>query len=109
MIKSRAATYADAKQFYDPVPTFRGYVLERDDDVIAIAGLSLSEGNWIAFSAMAEPVPGKSAFRLAKRVLELAQTVDGPVLATADPDIPNSANFLARIGFTHVDDGVFTL
>lgn len=79
----------------------------KDGEVVAYAGLIPFSSHWVAISEMRERIPGKTCFRIAKLFRDMANDVQGLILAEADEDIPNSASFLQRIGFRQTDSGLY--
>lgn len=85
----------------------RGVVVERDGKPVGMAGLIPYSNHWLAFSRMTEKLPGKTVFRVAYQLRDMAQNVGGTVLAQPDPDLPNAGRFLERIGFLPINEGTY--
>lgn len=103
----RTATREDVLRFYPDAPTVRAVVAEKDGEVVAIAAIAGFSNHWVMVSDMAEPLPGKTCFRVAKRIMDIGRKLPGRVLAQAKSEA--SAAFLERIGLRPLGGGVFEL
>jgi hypothetical protein len=99
----RRATQADAERFYSGPPrmSLRGWVAEKNGEIVGIGGVYYANGVPIAFSEITD------AFRENKKdvakgcriLMELISKTRGPVYAVANPDEPTAARLLARLGW----------
>jgi N-acetylglutamate synthase-like GNAT family acetyltransferase len=82
----------------------RGFVAEKDGQILGVTGLIYMPSVIIAFAEMR--VDGQkyqmSIMRIAKRMQALMRESRAPIFAVADPDLPNSMAFLERVGFEQV-------
>lgn len=93
--------YADAYFNGRPPLGFRGYVALLDGEVIGVGGLFREFGVPIVFSQMKPPMrPFRKACARAVRLLvELMDSTNVAVYATADENEVTSAKLLAKLGF----------
>lgn len=82
----------------------RGFVAEKDGEVLGLTGLMYLPTTVIAFADM--KVEGHkypmSIMRITKLMVGLMREVNVPIFAAADPNLPNSRAFLERVGFERV-------
>lgn len=104
-ITVRPATAEDIAAFSDLAnkPTVRAWIGELDGTIIALGGIALVKGRWIAFVDLTEAArPYKMTIaRTAIRFLEQARR-DGIKFIYADMDAnePSAPRWLASLGFT---------
>jgi hypothetical protein len=101
----RPATAADVAMFYPGGGhSMRAIVAELDGRVIGLAGLVFRGGQVTVVSALRPEMLAyrKTIMRGARIVAGWARQANAPALA--DPDYPNSAKLLARLGFTDMGD-----
>lgn len=87
----------------------RGFLAEKDGEVLGVAGLMYMPRVIVAFADMREggqqyPL---SIMRMARRMRDLMNTISAPIVADADPQYPNSAAFLAHVGFERAHGPLF--
>ena len=106
----RAATEDDLVALCGEVfpEKIRAMVAVDDDEVLAIAGVRYCYPV-LCFSNIKPALKRspKTILRLAYRVLEFVDKCHSPVFAVADENEPTSMNFLAHLGFEHVEGRTF--
>lgn len=101
----RPATRSDIAAFSDLAnkPTVRAWIGELDGAIIALGGIALVKGRWIAFVDLTEAArPYKMTIaRTAIRFLEAARR-DGIRFIYAERDVnePSAERWLTSLGFT---------
>lgn len=100
----RPATRADIDAFSDMAnkPTVKAWVGEIDGRIIALAGLSLQGGRWIAFCDLTEEARGHkmTIMRTAKRMMDEARAMGlRYVYAEVSKDEPGAVRWLESLGF----------
>jgi hypothetical protein len=98
------ATNEYAKEFYGnkPALSFRGYVALLDGKVVGVGGITVKNGNQIAFSEMKDEMRPfkKDIVRGARLLMEFLDSLPFPVIAFANKEEPNAPRLLERLGFT---------
>lgn len=109
IVRIRAASAANLKEFYACAPPFRvraWLVEDAGGRAVGVAGLEYRGGMIKAFMDLAPGVEAKSHARtfihVARRVLAAARATNLPVLAARDPNQPRSAAFLKHFGFVRM-------
>ncbi len=76
----------------------RAFTVTRDGEPVAIAGITLEEGKFIAFSDIKEGVkaPKMTVWRIARKLAKQIADLQLPAIAITD-----SGKFLESIGFTY--------
>jgi len=82
----------------------RGFVAEKDGEVLGMTGLIYMAHSIIAFAEMKEggqqyPL---SIMRITRMMQGLMRGINAPIFAVADEQYPNSRAFLERVGFEQV-------
>lgn len=103
----RYATREEVEMFYPHAPSMRAVVAVKDGEAWGLAGIVQYTNHFVMVSSMRKPVPGKTCFRVARKIIEVADRLPGMVFAKAESN--RSAAFLERIGFHPVQDGVYVL
>lgn len=103
----RFATREEVESFYPGAPTMRAVVAVRDGEALGLAGIVQYTNHFVMVSSMRERLPGKTCFRVAQKIIEVADKLPGLVFAKAESS--QSEAFLARIGFRPIENGVFML
>jgi hypothetical protein len=107
MIDIRRATQKDAERWYGKPPVFsmKGYVAEKDGELLGIGGVFRAGARQYVFAEMLPSAHcyAKSILTLAKKVM---QDVEGSVVyAIRQDDEPTAQRFLEHLGFKPVDEG----
>jgi len=106
----RALTRNDLLAFYGEMfsESVRGLAVELDGEPVAVAGV-IHTNPLQAFSQIREPLRKypKTIMKTARRLKSILNVYESPVYAFADKDEKNSVNFLKRVGFIQLEDGVF--
>lgn len=104
-----------ARTFYgaQPARTHRGYALLRDGRPIVVWGLIREPYRWVLFSD-AHPEARAGSFEArrlvvlgARKLVGMLQSVRGPVHALADQSYEGACELLERLGFVHVQQGIY--
>lgn len=100
----RRATKEDIDAFSDMTgkPTLKAYVGEIDGRIVALAGLALDKGRWIAFCDLHEDArPFRMTIaRTAKRIMAEARASGVRfIYANMDKDEPGACRWLQSLGF----------
>lgn len=104
-ITIRPATAQNVRDVYGELPcTMRAYAAIYEDKCIAVAGVYYKAEQVVAFSKiLPEYAHLKTGLaRGALKVIELLKSIDRPVLAIAEPDIPTAPDLLERCGFKYM-------
>lgn len=100
----------DILEFYSkPFPeSVRGLAVELEGIPVAIAGV-IHTNPLQVFSSIKEPLRKYpiTIMKTALRLKSILDKYDSPLYAFADEEEKNSVNFLKRVGFNELDDGVF--
>lgn len=99
----REATLEDAVKFYGDYPPsrFRGFVVEKDNDLLAIIGVYYVKGYPVAFSDLSDSVRAHRKI-IAKGVRFMCEYLDSlkfPVYALASQCEKTAPYLLAKCGF----------
>lgn len=88
--------------------TVRGWAVFHDGELIGLVGISFATGNLLAFSDFKHyNYPKKMRWRVAKILLNMIVGLGySKFYAVADPKLPNSVEFLKRLGFNHIDSSL---
>tara|TARA_Y100000310_G_scaffold30952_1_gene29368 strand:- start:444 stop:794 length:351 start_codon:yes stop_codon:yes gene_type:complete len=106
-LKSRPATRADIAAFFGKTPdqTVRARVLERDGEIVGVAGYWMAGGMAVMFSDARGDIPKLTIWREAKAMM---QSMNIPALCIATE---GSEPFLERLGWRYLgpsqDGGVY--
>lgn len=86
----------------------RGLTVELEGIPVAVAGV-IHTNPLQVFSSMKDPLRKypKTIMKTALRLKSILNKYESPLYAFADEDEKNSVNFLKRVGFSQLDDGVF--
>lgn len=102
-LEVRAASAADVREFYGKLPpqTIRAKVLERDGEVVGVAGYYVGGPTAVVFSDAKEGIP---KIRIWREAVKFMRELNLPALCVATP---GSEAFLQRLGWTFagLDDG----
>lgn len=79
----------------------RGWVAKHDDTVVAIGGVYYEGFRAVAFSEMSAAFRArrKDVARGCRILMQLVDSIHGPVYAVADPNEPTSAALLTKLGW----------
>lgn len=107
-VKIRTITKADILQFNNGEPysnSLRGLAVERDGELLAIAGVMHSAYLQV-FSSMTDEMRKYPIMILktAKRLLQIMETYNQPLYALASEDEPTSEQFLKHLGFKFLNE-----
>jgi len=106
----RALKRTDLIEFYgEPfAQSVRGFAVELEGEPVAIAGVIHTDPLQV-FSTMKDSLRKypKTIMKTAHRLKSILNKYESPLYAFADEDEKNSVNFLKRVGFVQLDDGVF--
>lgn len=88
--------------------TLRAVACEDNGELLAIAGIRYSRPA-MCFSDIRPELKRspKTIMKIARQVICLVRSVKREVYALADQDEPTSMNFLAHLGFEHVEGRLF--
>ena len=107
MIEIRRANQADVERWYEGRPVFsmKGYVAEKDGELLGIGGVFRNGGHRYAFAEMLPESHrwAKSILRMAKKVME--DVGDDTVYAVRQEDEPTADRLLKHLGFVEVAPG----
>lgn len=109
MIEVRPATFEDVTEFYGSPPkqSMKGLVVVLDGKPVGIGGLVFSEKS-VGFFSVVRPELKPYKMTIYKTARKLAEMAKGcSALAVADPDEPNSKQFLTRLGLIPVAETKF--
>lgn len=99
----RPATAADAEAYYGKPPpcSFRGIVAIKDGEVAGIGGVYYDGPLRIAFSEFKDSLRSdrRALVKGTRMLMQIVDTIKGPVYAVANKDEPTAANLLARLGW----------
>ena len=104
-VEIRYATQEDARKFYgkDPLMSFRGVVIAKDDDILSLGGVYREKQNMIAFSEFKpEAFKYKKAIvKAAHMAMEMIQEnyTEVYTLLTDDTRMSTSHSFITHYGF----------
>ena len=105
------ATLEDYLAIYGKPPprSFQGFVVRKNDEPVAVAGIYLENGAAVVFSQIEKPVSKKTILATAYRVLAIACAKRLTLIAQASSDIPTSESFIRHFGFSPMpgQPGVF--
>ena len=106
----RPATRADVEAYWQrPVPgTLRAVVAELDGKPVGIGGVYYEGGVRLAFSEYKDELRNdkRTKARGVKMIMEILNSIKGPVYAAVCPDEPTAPSLLARLGFKPAHDGL---
>lgn len=109
-MKIRQATREDLVRWFGGVPaTMRALVVDDGNELVGIAGLALMSDHVQAFSEMKPALRGRT-YVLAKVAVmfkDMLADAIGPVQAACNLNEPTSPDLLAKLGFSHVYNGVW--
>lgn len=99
----RDATLDDAIKFYGDYPParFRGFVIERGQELLAIAGVYYVKGHPVAFSDLSDAIRKhkKLIASGARFMCEFMDAMKTPIFALASQCEPTAPYLLAKLGF----------
>lgn len=99
----RDATLEDAIKFYGTYPParFRGFVVEKDEELLAIAGVYYVKGYPVAFSDLSDSIRKHKKLIVSgvRFLCEFMNAMKTPVFALANQCEPTAPYLLARCGF----------
>lgn len=99
----RPATDADAQRYYGrrAHSSFRGFVAELNGELVGLAGVYYQDGVPIAFSEINPHVRSRrrDIVRGVKMLMQIVDTIKGPVYAVANPAEPTAPYLLAKLGW----------
>jgi N-acetylglutamate synthase-like GNAT family acetyltransferase len=112
MIRLIPATQETVRAAYGletPPRSVRAIAAEKDGEVIGCAGVYLHDGVRIMFSDLGPELRARPKWIIRgwRRLMEMVQASDIPVLAAADEDIPGAPAFLEHLGFQHVEGRLY--
>lgn len=109
MVNIRSIKRGDFEAIYghSPTRTVKGYCAELDGRPIAICGIYYMPDHIVAFVKTTEAV---KHYRRAmasgyRKFASLLNSMDVPVFAVADKNLPEAENFLMRCGFKYLNKG----
>ena len=108
-MKVRPATAEDLHQWYGGPPpmTMRAVVVDRDGEIMAVAGLCRAPNHVQIFSHIKDELR-PHRMTMARTAAALRKMVDGPVIALQDKSEQTSARLLQWMGLTEVEPGVWS-
>lgn len=100
----RYGTLEDVREFYGGFnKTARIMVMEKDRQLLGVAGITIERGRTVAFSDMKEGIPPRIILWAARQFMALVAEVKAPVIALASDKYPNSGRFLKALGFNYIE------
>lgn len=100
--KLRFATREDIDNFYgQSLYSVRAWVLEYKDQVVAIGGLILLKGRYVAFIKDLKELPKKIFWRVSKNIVAEMRKLNFPIYAIRDEKLESSERYLTKLGFRH--------
>ncbi len=114
-LEVKPATADDIKSFYkiETIPcSVRALAFFYDGALSGLGGVRFEHGMFIVFSDILENVqaPRATILRCGFMVLEMARSMNIPLIAHRNKDLPNADRFLSVLGFEHymtTEDGDF--
>lgn len=96
----RYATQEDADIFYPQrLMSFKAWVLESKEEVLAIWGYLFSDEGRILFCKTKENLPKKTFWKFSKQLREEISKTTLPIWASRDKELPTSERYLKKLGF----------
>lgn len=96
----RFATKEDADVFYPQrLMSFRAWVLESGNELLAIWGYLFSDEGRVLFCKTKDELPKKTFWEFTQKIKEEVIKTALPIWAVRDEELPTSERFLKRLGF----------
>jgi hypothetical protein len=99
-MKVRFATAKEFKTFYPDCPySFKGWVIERDGEVLVVGGLLLDSLVKTMILNIPKELPAKTLWKACKSLIGECGKFTPIFYAVRDENLPNSKRFLEKLGF----------
>jgi hypothetical protein len=109
-VNIRELRKADIIEFYGKpfAESMRGFAVDLDGELVGVAGVVYTDPIMV-FSEMKDSLRKypKTIMKTAHRLKSILNKYESSLYAFANEDEKNSVNFLKRVGFVQLEDGVF--
>lgn len=108
-MKVRYATAADLEKWYGGPPpmTTRALVVDRDGEILAVAGLCRAPNHVQLFSEIKDELRAHK-MTMARTAAMLRSMINGPVMAMQDCSEPTSRRLLEWCGLREIEPGIWS-